>query len=164
MTGVKPNAVPDGGAGNASCDNPQFPVLCPARNGIEEACWLENVDCETVGHCQGSVVACMKGFVVDCNYPNFCSPKDNKCPEPAFPKFCPANGGAGPVCSVPEADCRTLGVCDGVVNLCAQGGVLDCSVGMCVPIASDGGAPDGGGPQDAAADSASAPGDGSSGG
>jgi len=146
--GVTP---PDAGnSGAMTCNNPMFPTSCPAGDGYSAACWSAGVVCESIKVCNGMERACGRNHVVDCQYPN-CVPVNDTCADdPMFPKFCPANGGAGGVCTGPTADCSTLGVCAGEVVICRTGAIRDCARGGCVMRdAPDGGVadgPPGGGP------------------
>lgn len=124
-----------------TCSDPKFPQPCPANNGLPAVCGTVEADCSTLTRCgSDELELCRKGEVVSCGYPNRCSPITNMCPIPTRPtltKFCPGNGGAGPVCTSPDVDCATLIACSGVAFTCAQGRKPDCKyfpVNPCGPI------------------------------
>jgi hypothetical protein len=117
------------------CTDPRFPQRCPDKNGVRGVCATTAADCETLTQCGNTRVVCAKGEKVDCRFPNPCGPVADMCTTPERPKFCPAKDGAGPTCGSTQADCGTLGVCNGRTILCITGRKLDCKYpNPCSPI------------------------------
>jgi hypothetical protein len=114
-----------------TCTDPEHPVACPSAAG--GSCAPAGSDCSTIMKCgtDPDPFVCKTGEVVNCQYAmsNPCSPKNNMCPtgrDPSKTQFCPAKGGAGPLCASTNADCATLMVCPFGPILCAKGNVADC--------------------------------------
>ena len=123
----------------STCSKPEFPQPCPAKNGVAGVCATAEADCSTLVKCGADSVVCRKGQVVNCMYPNRCSPAANTCPIPASPtetQFCPAAGGAGPICTAPTKDCTTLVACAKGVVTCEKGYKADCNypANPCGPV------------------------------
>jgi hypothetical protein len=112
----------DCGARANPCENPDFPVFCPATPDFPSQCWSANVDCSSITFCAAAPSdphACATGFRYDCTAETCVA---NPCTDPARPTFCPyqelCNTDATNCCFSPNADCRTAGECHGSWYVC----------------------------------------------
>lgn len=122
---------------SSMCTDPMKPKMCPDLNGVQGFCVSTAGDCSTLGRCGTTRYVCEKGEMLNCQYHpvNPCSPIGNMCTtDPRYTKFCPAAGGAGPVCVTPMADCATLKACGEDLVICGPGDTVDCTyaVNRCV--------------------------------
>ena len=137
-TGGSRTSNPDMGGGSqpgqtssmpnpVSCDDPDYPILCPARAGAAAVCTVDGRDCGTLQKCpDGRTVICRPGETVNCQYVNSCTAQS--CTQ-SDSKMCPARGQVGPGCFSSEADCSTVTLCSesGRIFACQRGFAADCN-------------------------------------
>ncbi len=112
----------DCGGRENPCENPDFPVFCPATPDYPSQCWSANVDCSSVIFCPDSPSephACATGFRYDCATAACVA---NPCTIPGYPVFCDYDAScatSGTDCCFSErADCRTATECFGSWYVC----------------------------------------------